>query len=81
MYIIKLIKYSSDNCPACKFVSTVIKQFAVKHPEIEIDERDIADGEDGYEITSVPTIIILEDGKEITRFVGMVPLSRLEAFI
>jgi thioredoxin 1 len=67
-----LYKISASWCLPCRKLTPItnsLKSEGLNILEIDIDENpEIAEK---YNIRSVPTVILLEDGKEIDRFMGL----------
>lgn len=78
--MIKLLKFSSASCIPCKMMTNIVDVFKKRNPEVVVEEYDVnEDGDLGYDITSVPTIIIIRDGEIVNRFVGITALNILES--
>ena len=69
----KTIKYFTASwCPPCRLFRPIMKEIereghSIQFIDVDHDEGNLAEK---YEITSVPTSIVEESGKEIERFVG-----------
>jgi thioredoxin 1 len=69
----KTVKYFTASwCPPCKMFKPIMKEieregYSIQFIDIDHDENDLTEK---YNIQSVPTSIIEEDGKEVERFVG-----------
>ena len=78
----QLLKFSAVWCGACKTLSNLMED--VDFGDIEIHNIDV-DKQDRiaemYNIRSLPTLILLEDGKEIKRKVGTMTLEELNQFV
>lgn len=78
----KLIKFSATWCLSCKDLAKVIE---ANPPEVDIFEDIDVDNNmeltKQYEIRSVPTLIILKDGKEVNRMTGKCGPARLKQFV
>lgn len=70
----KLLYFGAEWCSACKKLQPIVAQEAPqKGYEVEFLDMDEDDGAffaDEYYVRGLPTIIILEDGKEVKRAVG-----------
>ena len=75
---IEVLKFSASWCTPCKLLSATLKDVeGVK--EIDIDKNRELTSE--YGVRSVPTLVFLQDGKEVERTTGSIPLSRYEEII
>ena len=78
----KLMKFSTPNCGACKMLQHSLDQ-AGNLPEIEYvncEESPELAGE--FEVFQVPTLILLDnDNKEIKRHTGFMSKTQLEGWV
>jgi thioredoxin 1 len=75
---IEVLKFSASWCTPCKLLSATLKDVeGVK--EIDIDKNRELTAE--YSVRSVPTLVFLQDGKEVERTVGAMPLAKYEEII
>jgi thioredoxin-like negative regulator of GroEL len=78
----EVLKFSANWCGPCEMLSKTIaglKDNTVPIREIDIDEE--LDMSASYNIRSVPTLIMLEDGSEVKRIIGSVSSSQLKEFL
>lgn len=69
-------------CQPCKAMAAPFKKMAEKFPDAKFVKLDTDEVEcDDYDIQSVPTFIVLKDGKEIDRFVGGTSPKNFEAWL
>lgn len=75
---IEVLKFSASWCTPCKLLSATLKDVeGVK--EIDIDQNRELTAE--YSVRSVPTLVFLQDGKEVERTVGAMPLAKYQEII
>ncbi len=72
----KFIYFTAPWCGPCKAYGPIISQLQVPVSKVVIDEtRDLALQ---YNVKSVPTTILLKDGVEVWRNVGITTLQTLQ---
>ena len=70
-----LIDFYADWCGPCKMLSPVVEQFANENENIKVvkiyvdDEQDLAIK---YGVMSIPTLVVIKNGQEVNRSVGLV---------
>lgn len=75
-----LVDFSATWCPPCQALHPILEELADEQDEFKIVTVDIDDcaelaGE--YGVSSIPCIVVFDNGKEIERRVGMQPKKRL----
>jgi len=77
----KILKFAASWCQPCKMLSKTIEGMTIETPieEIDIDEQEELAIQ--YQIRSVPTLVMLDDDKEVKRVTGMQSSTQLEAWI
>lgn len=78
---IKLLKFQTQNCGACKMLEQVMSQ--VELPTVEtIDCEEYPEVAAEYEVFQVPTLVLLnEAGEVIKRHTGFMPKPQLEEWV
>ena len=77
-----LLKFSAEWCGPCKMLAGSFKHVNMKDVELkEIDVDQDLETTKQYGIRGVPTLILLEDGKEIGRKSGVMMADEIEQFI
>lgn len=78
----QVLKFSAAWCGPCQALSMTIKgedDWGVDIKEIDIDEELDMSAE--YGIRSVPTLVLMQDGKEVKRKSGALSKAQLREFI
>lgn len=76
-----LVDFYADWCGPCKMMAPLLKDVAQNYDKVKMAAVDIELYESlalNFNISSMPTIIIFKDGKEIKRFIGFTPKSKIE---
>lgn len=71
----KILYFSATWCQPCKQFGPVMEQVGKTYPVQKIDINQQPDLVSMYSILNVPTVIILKDNKEVSRFIGIKPFQ------
>ena len=80
----ELLDFYADWCGPCQMLKPTIEEFEKAHPEIKVTSINIDEEEElaeKYGVSSIPCLVVLKDGEEIKREVGVMPLKKLEKFV
>jgi len=70
-----LVDFYADWCGPCKMLSPIIEevagQLSFKASFIKVDVDKAQANASKYGVTSIPTLILFKDGKEVERVVGL----------
>jgi thioredoxin 1 len=78
----QLIKFSASWCQPCKSLAGNFKYVDLKDVELKnVDIEEESDLANEYGIRGVPTMVLLEDGKEVKRHTGVLMADGIEAFV
>lgn len=82
---VTLVDFYADWCGPCKAIAPIIEELSEElQGTATIAKMDIDKSQTttlDFDITSIPTIIIFKDGKEVKRQVGMVGKESLKGLI
>lgn len=78
-----VVDFYTDMCQPCKMMSPILEKLNEENETFDVVKFDAYEGDipDQYEIVSVPTLILFNNGQEIGRREGSAPQSVLEAWI
>ena len=80
----ELLDFYADWCGPCQMLKPVLENFEKAHPEVKIRKINIDDEEElaeKYEVSGIPCLVLIKDGKEIKREVGVLSPRKLEKMI
>ena len=69
------IYFSAEWCQPCKALGPIMEQVAKQVPVNKVNVDYEVTLTKQYNVSSVPTVILVENGVEKTRFVGVKPLN------
>lgn len=75
-----LIDFYADWCGPCKMFAPIIDEVANENQNIKVVKINIDDNQDiaaKYQIMSIPTLVIVRNGNEITRSVGVIDKDKI----
>jgi len=75
-----LIDFYADWCGPCKAYSPIVEAVAAENEDIKVVKIDVDNAQDiaiKYQVMSIPTTVVIKDGKEVNRAVGMMSKTDL----
>jgi thioredoxin 1 len=83
--MMQLLDFYADWCGPCKVMAPIFKEIESQYAgKIEFKSVDVeADGDTAakYGVMSIPTFVLVKDGKEIDRKVGAMPKDILKGWL
>ena len=79
-----LIDFYADWCGPCKMLSPIIESVANENEDIKVVKINVDNAQDlaiEYQVMSIPTIVVIKDGQEVNRTVGVVSKSQIEEMV
>lgn len=82
--MIKILHFTADWCAPCKRLKPIVEDYIIKNPGIEYETVDVdikyAIAQE-YGVQTIPTIIILKDGRVANRHMGIISYPDLDKLI
>ena len=75
-----LIDFYADWCGPCKMLSPIVEEIAKENSNIKVVKVDVDESQKTaikYQIMSIPTLVVINNGNEATRSVGVIGKSQI----
>ena len=75
-----LVDFYADLCVPCKMLSPIIDKVAEENEYIKVVKVNVDDAQDlamKYQVMSIPTLVVIKEGKEINRSVGLIDKNQV----
>ena len=81
-----LVDFYADWCPPCKMLAPIIEKVASENANenlvfVRVNVDDENDLSNKYGIQSIPTLVLIKNGKEVDRSIGYIDKINIENFI
>ena len=79
-----LIDFYADWCGPCKMLAPVLEEIAKENINTKFVKINVDDAQDlamEYNVMSIPTLVVIKNGKEVNRMVGLASKSELMEII
>lgn len=76
----KILRFSATWCQPCKMLAKNLETAQLDIPVEYVDIDSNVTLTDDYGIRGVPTLVLLDDGKEVSRLVGVKTADELKAW-
>ena len=74
-----LVDFNATWCGPCRMLKPVLDEIAKDKKVVSIDVDNNEELAIEYGISSIPCLILFENGKEIKRSIGLIPKSDIES--
>lgn len=75
-----LIDFYADWCGPCKMLSPIIDEIAEENSDIKVVKVNVDDSQDlamKYQVMSIPALVVIKNGEEVNRSVGLIDKSQV----
>ena len=76
-----LVDFFANWCGPCKMLAPVLEKTESEIKAIKVDTDEFEDLAREYGVMSIPTLVLIENGKEVKRNIGFIDKSSLEKFL
>ena len=79
-----IIDFNAEWCGPCKMLAPVLEEISEEKTNIKFVSVNVDMNEElasSFNIMSIPCVVLMENGKEVKRSIGLVPKVELERFI
>ena len=75
-----LLDFWASWCGPCRMVGPIIDEIAGEHPEIKVGKINVDEQQElaaAFKIMSIPTLMVVKDGKVINQAMGVRPKDQI----
>lgn len=79
-----LIDFYADWCGPCKMLSPTVDEVASENDDIKVVKINVDESQEvaiKYQIMSIPTLVVIKNGKEVNRSVGVIDKEEILSMI
>ena len=79
-----LVDFYADWCGPCKMLSPIVDEVAKEMSEIKVVKVNVDKAQDlamNYQVMSIPTLVVIKNGKEAKRSVGLIDKSEIKNLV
>ena len=79
-----IIDFNAEWCGPCRMLGPILEEVAKNLKKTKVVSINVDDEEDlasEYNVFTIPCLVLLENGKEVKRNVGLISKEELEKFI
>ena len=79
-----LIDFNAEWCGPCKMLRPILDKYAEEHDNVKIVSINVDNNSElakKYNVFSIPCLVLVKDGEEINRSVGLISNSQIDEII
>lgn len=81
---VTLVDFYAEWCGPCRMLSPILEELAKEETNVRFAKVDVDSAQKlatNYQVTSVPTLVLYKDGKEVDRILGLRDKEALKSFV
>lgn len=76
-----LVDFNANWCGPCRMLKPILEDLSTKYNIVSVNIDEEEELAENYNISSIPCLVLFENGKEIKRNIGFIPEEEIESFI
>ena len=79
-----LLDFWASWCGPCRMVAPVLEEIAAQRPDIKVGKINVDEQPElaqAFQVMSIPTLVVMKDGKVTAQSVGARPKSQIRAML
>ena len=79
-----LLDFFAEWCGPCRMVGPIVEEIAAENPQYLVCKINVDEAPELaaiFNVSSIPTLVVLKDGKEVTRSLGAKPKAQILALL
>ena len=79
-----LLDFWANWCGPCRMVGPVVEEIAQERPDVKVGKIDVDEQRElaaAFQIMSIPTLVVMQDGKVTQQVVGLRPKEQILAML
>ena len=76
-----LVDFNANWCGPCRMLKPILEEIADKYNIVSVNIDDEDELADTYSVSSIPCLVLFENGKEVKRNIGLISKEELESFL
>ena len=83
-YPLVLVDFWANWCGPCRMVGPVVEEIAQERPDVKVGKIDVDEQRElaaAFQIMSIPTLVVMQDGKVTQQVVGLRPKEQILAML
>ena len=79
-----LIDFYADWCGPCQMLAPIVEEVANENKNIKVCRINVDDNQElamKYEVMSIPTLVVIKEGKEIKRKIGLISKDEISEML